>query len=63
MPKKSSPTRLSRPAAFTAESAAAVCIKVSPVPPDFEIAMKRVVASGSLVSSPAKVAGSRLSMK
>ena len=29
-------------------SAAVVCIRVSPVPPDFEIATKRVVASGSL---------------
>ena len=30
-----------------ASSAAMVCISVSPVPPDFEIATKRVVASGS----------------
>ena len=40
-----------------------VCIRVSPVPPDFEIATKRVVASGSRASSSAKLCGSRLSMK
>ena len=34
-----------------------VCISVSPVPPDFEIATKRVVASGSRSSSVAKVSG------
>ncbi len=43
--------RLPSPMALTAASAAAVCISVSPVPPDFEIAMKRVVASGSFSSS------------
>ena len=46
-----------------AASAAAVCIRVSPVPPDFEIAMKREVASGNRASSSAKLSGSRLSMK
>ncbi len=51
MPKNNSPMRASSPAAFTALSAAAACISVSPVPPDFEIAMKRVVASGSFASS------------
>ena len=40
-----------------------VCISVSAVPPDFEIATKRVVASGSLASSASKECGSRLSMK
>ena len=29
-----------------------VCISVSPVPPDFEIATKRLVASGSASSDP-----------
>ncbi len=53
------PARLAR-----ASSAAMVCISVSPVPPDFEIATKRVVASGSCASSVAEaVSGSRLSMK
>ena len=41
--------RTASPAAFTAASAAVVCIRVSPVPPDFEIATKRVVASGNFV--------------
>ena len=41
------------PACTTAASAAIVCISVSPVPPDFEIATKRVVASGSCASSAA----------
>ena len=40
-----------------------VCISVSPVPPDFEIATKRVVVSGSCASMPSNVAGSRLSRK
>jgi hypothetical protein len=34
-----------------AASAAVACISVSPVPPDFEIATKCVVASGSFSSS------------
>ncbi len=42
---------LAGPRAFSASSTAMVCISVSPVPPDFEIATKRVVASGSLPSS------------
>ena len=45
--------RTASPAAFTAASAAVVCIRVSPVPPDFEIATKREVASGSRLSSAA----------
>ena len=49
--------RAASPAAFTAASAAMVCIRVSPVPPDFEIATKRVVASGSLSSSAAEGRG------
>ena len=43
--------RAASPACFTAASAAVVCISVSPVPPDFEIATKREVASGSRSSS------------
>ena len=38
-------------------------LKKIKVPPDFDIAIKRDVASGSFASSTAKVAGSRLSMK
>ncbi len=62
-PRNNSPMRDCRPAALQAESAAMVCISVSPVPPDFEIATKREVASGSFASSAPKLAGSRLSMK
>ena len=43
--------RVASPSAFSADSAAMVCISVSAVPPDFEIATKRVVASGSFASS------------
>ena len=46
MPRKSSGTRSASPAARTAASAAIVCISVSPVPPDFDTATKRVAASG-----------------
>src|ERR1043166_38463 len=63
IPRNSSLMRPSSPPRLTASSAAAVCIKVSPVPPDFEIATKRVVASGSFPSSVPNVTGSRLSMK
>jgi hypothetical protein len=45
--------RTASPAPFTAASAAVICINVSPVPPDFEIATKREVASGSRLSRPA----------
>ena len=55
--------RASSPACLSADSAAMVCIKVSAVPPDFEIATKRVVASGSFASMVSKLSGSRLSMK
>ena len=46
-PRKSSPARARKPARSSAESTAIACIRVSPVPPDFEIATKREVASGS----------------
>ena len=49
--------RVSSPSAFTADSAAMVCISVSAVPPDFEMATKRVVWCGSLASSVAKRVG------
>src|ERR1035437_6944400 len=55
--------RVSSPSAFTAVSAAMVCINVSAVPPDLEMATKRVVVCGSLPSSAPQVSGSRLSMK
>ena len=42
---------------------AIVCIKVSPVPPDFEMATNWVVLSGSPFSAFSKVTGSRLSKK
>jgi hypothetical protein len=38
---------------LSALSAAMVCISVSPVPPDFEIATKREVASGRRSSNSA----------
>ena len=47
--RKSRGMRASSFAAFTAVSAAMVCISVSPVPPDFDTQTKRVVASGSLL--------------
>jgi hypothetical protein len=47
----------SRFAACSAASTAAVCISVSAVPPDLEIATKRVDASGSCSSSGAERAG------
>ena len=50
IPRKMSGMRVCSPSPFTADSAAMVCIKVSAVPPDFEIATKRVVACGSLAS-------------
>ncbi len=52
-----------RPAAISADTTAAVCISVSAVPPDFEIATKRDEASGSCSSIAPNVPGSRLSMK
>ncbi len=39
--------------AFSADSAAMVCISVSAVPPDLEMATKRVLACGSRFSSSA----------
>jgi hypothetical protein len=50
MPRNSSGMRASRAASLTAANAATVCISVSAVPTDFEIATKRVVASGSFAS-------------
>ena len=50
MPKNSSGVFAARPAARTAAMAAMVCISVSPVPPDFDMATKRVAASGSRAS-------------
>ena len=47
MPKKISGAFAERPAARIAAKAAMACISVSPVPPDFDIATKRVAASGS----------------
>ena len=46
-----------------APSTAIVCIRVSPVPPDFEMATKRVEASGRRWRTWSKVTGSRLSRK
>jgi hypothetical protein len=63
MPRKMSGMRVSNPASPSADKIAMVCIKVSAVPPDLEIATKRLVACGSLASSFAKVSASRLSMK
>ena len=40
-----------------------VCIRVSPVPPDFEIDTNWVEESGSLCRMRSKVMGSRLSRK
>ena len=51
--------RVCKPASLHADSAAMVCISVSAVPPDFEIATKRVVASGSLASSVAERSADR----
>ena len=49
--------RASSPSALTADSAAMVCISVSAVPPDFEMATKRVVASGSRAEQRAERVG------
>ena len=62
-PSMISAGRARRPALSSAESTAIVCIRVSPVPPDFEIATKRVEASGSRCRTWSKVIGSRLSRK
>ena len=58
-PRKISGMRGSRPAALSADSAAMVCISVSAVPPDFEMATKRVVACGSRASSVAEACADR----
>jgi hypothetical protein len=55
--------RVCNPSFFIADKAAIVCINVSAVPPDLEIATNRVVARGSLASRVPKLSGSRLSMK
>ena len=54
IPRKISGMRVCSPASLNADKAAMVCIKVSAVPPDLEIATKRVVACGSLASSVSK---------
>ena len=46
--------RAPSPRSLSADSAAMVCIRVSPVPPDFEIATKRVVPCGSFSSNASK---------
>ena len=51
MPKNSSPMRARARPPSRRRARPTVCISVSPVPPDFEIATKRVVASGSFASS------------
>ena len=61
MPRKSSGARFSRPAAFTAPSAASACTSVSGVPPDLEMTTKRVSARSKVPSAASSVTGSRLS--
>ena len=63
-PRTRSGIRASSPPSLSAPSTAMVCISVSPVPPDFEIATKRVVGERQpLPAASPKVSGSRLSRK